>query len=92
VLAGRTGSLAPDEVILERAWDLENLAATYRELVERFDDRQPEEPRHRFEELVRLVHHWRRFPFLDPEIPHQLLPVDWVGLQAQELFEDRRAV
>lgn len=91
IVAGSTGSLSPDEVILERAWDLKNLEAAYRDFVERFDDRRPEGGRARFEELVRLVHTWRRFPFLDPGIPHELLPKDWVGLRAQELFDDRRA-
>ena len=42
-------------------------------------------------ELVHLVHDWRRFPFRDPEIPVELLPDDWAGRRAQQLFEDRRA-
>ena len=91
VLAGRTGSLSPDAAILHRAWDLQNLELSYREFVERFDDLEPAGARDRFEALVRMVQAWRRFPFLDPEIPLQLLPDDWIGLRAQQLFEDRRA-
>ncbi|MBO4237958.1 PaaX family transcriptional regulator [Pseudonocardia alni] len=35
---------------------------------------------------VRLVHAWRRFPFLDPELPAELLPEQWAGSRAAELF------
>ncbi|OLM30815.1 Phenylacetic acid degradation operon negative regulatory protein paaX [Pseudonocardia sp. Ae717_Ps2] len=35
---------------------------------------------------VRLVHAWRRFPFLDPELPAELLPEHWAGSRATELF------
>ena len=35
---------------------------------------------------VRLVHEWRRFPFLDPDLPGELLPRDWSGYRAAELF------
>lgn len=35
---------------------------------------------------VRLVHAWRRFPFLDPELPAELLPERWAGSRAAELF------
>lgn len=35
---------------------------------------------------VRLVHAWRRFPFLDPELPAELLPEQWAGARAAELF------
>ncbi|MEQ3539175.1 PaaX family transcriptional regulator C-terminal domain-containing protein [Pseudonocardia tropica] len=35
---------------------------------------------------TRLVHAWRRFPFLDPELPAELLPEQWAGSRATELF------
>ena len=90
VLAGTTGTLSPNDAILHRAWDLDNLEAAYRQFIEQFDGSCPEGRRARFGEMVRLVHAWRRFPFLDPEIPTELLPTDWLGRRAQELFENRR--
>lgn len=30
-------------------------------------------------ELCALVHRWRRFPFMDPDLPAALLPEDWPG-------------
>jgi phenylacetic acid degradation operon negative regulatory protein len=36
--------------------------------------------------LAGLVHAWRRFPFLDPGLPAELLPARWSGLRAAGLF------
>jgi phenylacetic acid degradation operon negative regulatory protein len=33
-----------------------------------------------------LTHEFRRFPFSDPDLPDVLLPADWVGGTARELF------
>jgi phenylacetic acid degradation operon negative regulatory protein len=33
-----------------------------------------------------LVHEWRKFLFADPGLPDQLLPADWPGREAAELF------
>ena len=90
-MAGETGSISPDATILERAWDLDELGHAYRDFVDRFGSIEPTGGRDRFAALVELVHAWRRFPFHDPEIPLPLLPVDWPGRQAQDLFEDRRS-
>ena len=90
VMAGTAGSLSPDEVILERAWDLAGLRAAYGDFVDEFDGLDPRGDEAAFAATVRLVHAWRRFPFRDPEIPRELLPDDWIGLRAQRLFDDRR--
>jgi phenylacetic acid degradation operon negative regulatory protein len=90
VMAGTTGSLSPDDVILDRAWDLAGLRAAYRSFIERFESVDPDGDEACFAEVVGLVHAWRRFPFRDPGIPLELLPDDWVGVRARELFDDRR--
>ena len=33
-----------------------------------------------------LVHEWRKFLFADPGLPDELLPADWPGRAAAELF------
>ena len=38
-----------------------------------------------------LVHEWRRFPFVDPEIPDELLPPGWPGHGAKAVFDERHA-
>ena len=35
----------------------------------------------------RLVHEWRKFLFLDPGLPRELLPRDWPGDQAADFFD-----
>ena len=37
-----------------------------------------------------LVHEWRKFLFADPGLPDELLPGDWPGRAAAELFADAR--
>lgn len=39
-----------------------------------------------FAARFRLVHEWRKFLFADPGLPAQLLPGDWPGVPAAELF------
>jgi len=42
-------------------------------------------------DLVALVHRWRHFPFLDPDLPEELLPADWPAPSAVRRFADLRA-
>jgi phenylacetic acid degradation operon negative regulatory protein len=39
-----------------------------------------------FADYVRLLTAWRRLPFLDPGLPAELLPGNWHGARAAELF------
>lgn len=86
-----TGSLVPDAELIERAWDLGDLAARYREFATAFGRRCVDGDADAFGAVVDLVHEWRRFPFDDPEIPVELLPSDWPGAEAKRCFDERRA-
>jgi phenylacetic acid degradation operon negative regulatory protein len=44
------------------------------------------DPGRAFADYVRVLTAWRRLPFLDPGLPHELLPPDWLGARAAELF------
>ena len=44
-----------------------------------------------FRQQTLLVHAWRKFPFLDPDLPSQFLPERWPRERAHELFADRHA-
>jgi phenylacetic acid degradation operon negative regulatory protein len=35
------------------------------------------------------VHDWRKFPFLDPDLPEKMLPAGWPRSKARRVFEDR---
>jgi phenylacetic acid degradation operon negative regulatory protein len=43
-------------------------------------------PAEAFIAQVDLIQAWRRFPFLDPELPPELLDHDWPGPAASALF------
>jgi len=48
-------------------------------------DVEQEDPEHCFMLRIMLIHHYRRILLLDPELPTELLPDNWVGREAQEL-------
>lgn len=91
ILRSTTGSHADDIELTARAWDLEALADSYTAFVHAFADRRPATADGAFAATVELVHDWRRFLFIDPELPTTLLPDQWVGATAGTTFHDRRA-
>lgn len=91
VFVGRLARLGSAERIARTAWDLDELAGRYRLFVERVSSTVADTPRDAFAWQVRLVQEWRRFPLLDPKLPVELLPPDWVGAEAARLFAERHA-
>jgi len=74
-----------------RAWDLDGLALAYQrwirqasEIVRAAGSEQPDDKI--FAVRSELVHEWRKFLFIDPRLPAELLPADWPGFAAAELF------
>lgn len=80
-----------DRELVERAWNLGAVEAYYEEILERFNGLQPLEEDAILFAHVQLVNQWQRFPFIDPQLPNTLLPVDWIGRRASVLFQERRA-
>lgn len=91
VFRAETGTLSDDGDLLAQAWDLDGLADEYVAFVDEFDAAAPVDAAEAFAWTVRLVDAWRRFPFIDPELPDGLMPEGWIGIRARELFERRRA-
>jgi phenylacetic acid degradation operon negative regulatory protein len=91
VFRASTGSFLPDDELIKRGWDLEALSKKYRVFLDEFTKGRPTTGPACFESLVALVHEWRRFPFEDPEIPLELLPLKWPGKRSKKLFDDLRA-
>lgn len=85
---GSIGSLA---AMVARAWDLSTLEAEYEAFVSTFGALTPDTDAAILRAQTRLVHEWRRFPFLDPRLPRELLPADWTGAKAVEVFHARHA-
>jgi phenylacetic acid degradation operon negative regulatory protein len=78
-----------DQQIVERAWNLHAVAARYAEVLEAFEHAQPEPGDDLLFTFLALVDEWRKFPYMDPQLPHDLLP-DWIGRRAAGTFLDLR--
>ncbi|MFI1704087.1 PaaX family transcriptional regulator [Streptomyces griseoruber] len=74
-------------------WDLDELTELYADFLRRHGpvldaalERAPE-PLEAFRTYVPMLTQWRRLPYRDPGLPLDLLPRDWKGVAAAELFE-----
>jgi phenylacetic acid degradation operon negative regulatory protein len=81
----------PADVRVGEWWDLPAIAELYDEFVA--DHRgltrlRSPDPARAFTAYVPMLTAWRRLPYLDPGIPLELLPADWPGIRAGELFTD----
>jgi phenylacetic acid degradation operon negative regulatory protein len=78
---------------IRRWWDLDELERQYGAFIGAHEPALPEVPpsgREAFAGYVRLLTDWRRLPYLDPGLPAELLPPDWIGIRAADLFFARR--
>lgn len=89
------GALGSGPELVAQAWDLPDLADRYQRFLaateslgESAEDVDGTEAATR---LAVLVHRWRRFPFLDPDLPRELLPADWPGSVSAQRFANVRA-
>ena len=87
----RFAGIGDERAMVERAWNLAAVAGRYEEFIARFGGLRPSGPDDVLQAQARLVHEWRRFPFLDPQLPPRLLPAHWSGTRARRLFETRHA-
>jgi phenylacetic acid degradation operon negative regulatory protein len=85
------GTIGSQAAMVARAWDLSTLEADYEEFATAFGGAMPDGDAATLRTQTRLVHEWRRFPFLDPRLPRELLPADWSGAKAVEVFHARHA-
>jgi phenylacetic acid degradation operon negative regulatory protein len=83
------GALGRQEDMVAAAWDLAEVSQRYEGFIEEFEAMAPNSPDAVLCAQIRLVQAWRRFPFLDPQLPHDLLPLEWSGTRAAVLFNDR---
>jgi phenylacetic acid degradation operon negative regulatory protein len=85
------GALGEPARVVAEAWDLDALAEAYRGFIGRFGRIRPRGPEAEFRAQTLLVHEWRRFPFLDPDLPDGMLPARWPRRRAHDLFHERHA-
>lgn len=81
--------------LARQAWDLEGINARYRAFLSQYQplhqtDRSAGrrlDPAASFVRRFMLTHEYRLFPWLDPDLPGSLLPEDWLGHEARQLFQ-----
>lgn len=86
-----TTDLADAPRVVARTWDLTGLADSYRAFTKdtlALADRVGESmaPGDAYPVRAALLHRWRKFLFIDPALPEEVLPQQWPGQRARELF------
>jgi len=89
---------ASDEEIVARCWNLGQLNEYYATFIARYESPLQEyqaqlkagdglEPQECFVQRFMLVHEYRSSPYVDPNLPLELLSDDWLGGEAAQLFQ-----
>ena len=84
--------------LVRRSWDLDALSSSYRSFLDHHRPVGDALARRRtaiageeaFTLYTHALHEWRKFPYLDPGLPLELLPDEWPGRAAAELFKQLR--
>jgi phenylacetic acid degradation operon negative regulatory protein len=82
-----------DTEIVQRCWDLDELADEYEQFVARWQPQFEQyqttaslSPEARFVKRFWLTFDFQPFPRKDPNLPSDLLPANWIGHTARDLF------
>jgi phenylacetic acid degradation operon negative regulatory protein len=92
LLTCRSRDAATDLDMVERCWDLKALGRDYQDFVARLEELPAGSElaclsgSDALRLRIELVSSYRHFPFRDPDLPVELLPDDWPGRRAHELF------
>lgn len=89
VFVGTLGDLDEARRVARQAWNLAEIELAYQDFLDEVDALVPAGAAETFAAQIRLVQEWRRFPFLDPALPAELLPERWSGAPAVRTFRDR---
>lgn len=94
VMVGRPSAALDPHLLVTRAWDLDGLASRYDAFVDEFGPladpavRDALSDREALRRRTRIVHAYRRFPAMDPELPAGLVDPPPLRARAIELFHD----
>jgi phenylacetic acid degradation operon negative regulatory protein len=90
------------KTLVDHCWGLKQLNQAYQDFVKRhrpdWDEfkQQAEDgsinPHAAFKRRFLLVHEYRSFPYVDPNLPPELLPEDWLGNDAIHFFQTYAAL
>jgi len=88
---GPASGIGDESRLLAQAWELDDVEDRYLAFLEEFESRTADTASEAFVAQVDMVQEWRRFPFLDPDLPAELLDHDWPGPRAAAAFHHRHA-
>lgn len=84
--------------LVKKCWDLEQVNQKYAEFIEQYSqkyiihknkiNKNEMSDSSCFVEKTLLVHEFRKFLFIDPSLPDELLPKKWLGDSAADLFKE----
>lgn len=84
--------------LVNKSWDIEEINGKYQAFISEYSQRYIIDKNkiqkgnmsdaECFVERTRLVHVYRKFLFVDPGLPEELLPNKWLGNHAAALFSD----
>ena len=102
LFSGEYLGLSNLETLVNQCWGLKELNQAYQDFINRhqtdwqhFTDQANNGAIHPHTAFIRrflLVHEYRSFPYVDPNLPPELLPNDWLGNDAVHLFQDYAAL
>ena len=85
--------------LVRHSWDIDALAALYQDFLDvqvpardALGGVRPKDPAEAFALYTKALHEWRKFPYLDPGLPSELLPDGWPGRIAADLFAELRSL
>ncbi|CAM3809015.1 PaaX family transcriptional regulator C-terminal domain-containing protein [Alicyclobacillus pomorum] len=98
VFTGTYEGLGSPLDLVSQAWNLPEIEEKYESFLREFGPKFQRlhqlgvqgslSERDAFVERALLVHEYRKFLFVDPRLPKELLPANWAGEQARKLFKD----
>ncbi|MGW2919201.1 PaaX family transcriptional regulator [Streptomyces angustmyceticus] len=93
LFTGEHAGFAPTADAVARWWDLDALAARHRAFLDeqepvlaRWSRRRSVPPEAAYRDYLLALDVWRQLPYADPGLPSPLLPEDWPGGRAAEVF------
>lgn len=98
IFSAHLSEAGADADLVRQCWNLAAIGKRYDAFVAHYDPLRRRDVRRAragslndadaFTARFALTHDFRRFPFIDPDLPRELLPASWSGFRARALFDD----
>ena len=86
----RHGELGDLDQLVRQAWDIDAMVANYESFINHFSRVRARTAEQCFVALTSMLTRWREFPFIDPDLPPELLPRGRLRERAHRVFHERR--